>query len=95
MVRNYQKFVYEGNYVATKKVNAVNFATLAKDLAFVFSRRIDDRHNLEDGLKAFLHTDGPCFLEVICDEDEMLYPRIPAGQGYSKMILGPYIEGNT
>ena len=95
MVRNYQKFVYGGDYVATKKVNAVNFAALAKDLAFVFSRRIDDRRNLVDGLKAFLHTDGPCFLEVICDEDEMLYPRIPAGKGYSNMILGPYMDGNA
>jgi acetolactate synthase I/II/III large subunit len=61
MVRNYRKFVYGGNYVATKKVSAVNFATLAKDLNFAFSRRIDDRRNLEDGLKAFLHFDGPCF----------------------------------
>lgn len=95
MVRNYQKFVYEGNYVATRKVNTVNFATLAKDLSFAFSRRIDDRRDLEEGLKAFLHAEGPCFLEVLCDKDEMLYPRIPAGQGYSNMILGPYMEANA
>ena len=92
MVRNYQKFVHGGNYVATRKGNAVNFATLAKDLTFAFATRIDDRSHLADGLKAFLQADGPCFLEVICDEDEMLYPRIPAGAGYAKMILGPYME---
>jgi acetolactate synthase-1/2/3 large subunit len=92
MVRNYQKFVHAGNYVATRKVNGVNFAAVAKDLSFAFATRIDDRKNLADGLNAFLQADGPCFLEVICDEDEMLYPRIPAGQGYAQMILGPHME---
>ena len=91
MVRNYQNFVYKSNYVATKKVTAVNFADVAKNMTFKFSRRIDDRGDLEDGLNDFLNSDGPCFLEVICDEDEMLYPRIPAGQGYANMILGPYM----
>ena len=95
MVRNYQKSVYAGNYVATRKVNEVNFASVAKDLTFTFARRIDDRRDLEDGMQAFLQADGPCFLEVICDQDEMLYPRIPAGQGYAQMVLGPYMEAKA
>lgn len=92
MVRNYQKYVHGGNYVATVRHNNVNFAVLAKDLSFTFSRRIEERAELEEGLHAFLQAEGPCFLEVVCDKDEMLYPRIPAGKGYAGMILGPYIE---
>lgn len=92
MVRNYQKLVHQGNYVATEKLSSVSFANIARDMNFSFAQRIEDRSQLEAGLKALLNTDGPCFLEVICDEDEMLYPRIPAGQGYAKMILGPYME---
>jgi acetolactate synthase-1/2/3 large subunit len=91
MVRNYQKFVHNGDYVATKKITAVNFADVARSMAFQFARRIEDRDNLKDGLQDFLRADGPCFLEIICDPDEMLYPRIPAGQGYAQMILGPYM----
>lgn len=74
---------------------AVNFASVARDLTFTFARRIDDRRDLEDGMQAFLQADGPCFLEVICDQDEMLYPRIPAGQGYAQMVLGPYMEAKA
>ena len=92
MVRNYQKYVHNSNYVATKKITTVKFAAVAKDMAFQFSRRIDDRKDLNAGLHDFLRADGPCFLEIICDPDEMLYPRIPAGLGYAQMILGPYMD---
>jgi acetolactate synthase-1/2/3 large subunit len=92
MVRNYQDFAYDSKYVATKKVTTVNFADIAKDMAFSFARRIDARNDLAQGLQDFLGADGPCFLEILCDEDEMLYPRIPAGKGYGDMILGPYME---
>lgn len=92
MVRNYQKFVHNGKYVATKKVTAVNFAEVARSMAFQFSRRVEARSDLLAGMHAFLHAAGPCFLEILCDAEEMLYPRIPAGQGYAQMILGPYME---
>ena len=35
---------------------------------------------------------GPAFLEVQCDVNEMIYPRIPAGMGYKDMVVGPYME---
>lgn len=92
MVRNYQKFVHNGNYVATRKMTTVKFADVARKMAFQFSGRIEHRGELKDGLQDFLRAGGPCFLEIICDPEEMLYPRIPAGQGYAQMILGPYIE---
>lgn len=92
MVRNYQKFVHNGDYIATKKITGVNFADVAHNMAFQFTRWIDDRSHLRDGLQDFLRAKGPCFLEIICDSEEMLYPRIPAGQGYAQMILGPYME---
>ncbi len=92
MVRNYQDFVHQGRYIATQKVTDVNFAEVARDLAFAYARRITAREGLEGAMNEFFQTDGPCFLEVLCDENEVLYPRIPAGKGYGDMILGPYME---
>lgn len=95
MVRNYQDFVHNGNYVATKKVTSTHFAEVARDMNFHFHLRIENRSELASGLKSFLQADGPSFLEIMCDVDEMLYPRIPAGKGYKDMILGPYMDKRT
>jgi acetolactate synthase-1/2/3 large subunit len=92
MVRNIQDLMYSGSYVGTKKVTSVSFANVAGELGFRFARRVEDRGELAESLKAFIEADGPSFLEVVTDVDEMLYPRIPAGLGYKDMILGPHME---
>lgn len=92
MVRNIQDLVYGGSYVGTKKITSVSFANVAAELGFRFARRVEDRQDLAESLKAFIDAEGPSFLEVVTDVDEMLYPRIPAGLGYKDMILGPYME---
>ncbi|MEE4164542.1 MAG: thiamine pyrophosphate-binding protein [Desulfocapsaceae bacterium] len=92
MVRNIQDLIYGGSYVGTKKITSVSFANVARELGFRFARRVEDRQDLESGLKAFIEADGPSFLEVVTDVEEMLYPRIPGGLGYKDMILGPHME---
>ncbi|WP_035247710.1 thiamine pyrophosphate-binding protein [Desulfogranum mediterraneum] len=92
MVRNIQDFLYQGDHVATKKDSRVNFANVAKELGFPFHRRVEERSQLQSGLAAFMAADGPSFLEIVCDRQEILYPRIPAGKGYQNMVLGPYME---
>ncbi len=92
MVRNIQDLAYGGSYVGTKKITSVSFANVAGELGFRFARRVEERQDLEASLKAFIAADGPSFLEVVTDVDEMLYPRIPAGLGYKDMILGPHME---
>jgi len=34
---------------------------------------------------------GASFLEAVCDVDEIIYPRIAAGEGYKDIDLGPYM----
>ena len=92
MVRNIQDLVYGGSYVGTKKITSVSFANVAAELGFRFARRVENRQDLAESLKAFIDAEGPSFLEVVTDVDEMLYPRIPAGLGYKDMILGPHME---
>ncbi len=92
MVRNIQEFLYDGNYVGTKKATPVSFANVAKEMSFSFSRQVVKREDLQGSLEDFITAKGPSFLEVMTDVDEIVYPRIPAGLGYKDMILGPYME---
>lgn len=92
MVRNIQDLMYGGSYVGTKKITSVSFANVAGELGFRFAHRVKDRQELKGTLKAFIEAEGPSFLEVVTDVDEMLYPRIPGGLGYKDMILGPHME---
>ncbi|MGI9538264.1 MAG: thiamine pyrophosphate-binding protein [Desulfocapsaceae bacterium] len=92
MVRNIQDLLYGGAHVGTKKITDISFAKVAREMGFAFSRRVDNRAELKQGLEDFIEADGASFLEVVTDVDEMLYPRIPSGLGYKDMILGPHME---
>ncbi len=92
MVRNLQDVLYDGNHVATDKDSKVDFSTVARDMGFPFAQRVMERKDLKKGMADCMSAVGPAFLEVQCDVNEMLYPRIPAGMGYKDMILGPYME---
>ncbi len=94
MVRNLQDILYDGNHVGTKKITSVSFANVAGEMGFKFFRRVDKREDLKQSLEEFIAAEGPAFLEIPTDVDEVLYPRIPAGLGYKDMILGPYMEKN-
>ncbi|PIE64523.1 MAG: acetolactate synthase [Desulfobacterales bacterium] len=94
MVRNIQDILYDGKHVGTKKITSFSFANVAANLGFSFNRRVSDRCELKQSLQDFISADGPAFLEIVTDVDEVLYPRIPAGKGYSNMILGPYMENS-
>ncbi len=92
MVRNIQDILYGGAHVGTKKITSISFANVAREMGFSFHRRVMDRTELKKGLEDFVNADGPSFLEVVTDVDEVLYPRIPAGLGYKDMILGPHMK---
>ena len=95
MVRNIQDVLYGGSHVGTKKITSVSFANVAGEMGFRYNCRVEDRADLKPSLKAFIDADGPAFLEVVTDVDEILYPRIPAGLGYKDMILGPHMEKSS
>lgn len=44
-------------------------------------------------MKEFLTAEGPCFLEVVADREEGVYPVIPQGKSYKDMVLGPSLQG--
>ncbi|MDY0387571.1 MAG: thiamine pyrophosphate-binding protein [Methanolobus sp.] len=92
MVQNLQDAAYDGVRTGTQRLKDVHFAQIASSFGFSYAKRIADRSDLKEGMEAFLNADGPCFLEVCTDREEILYPKVPAGGAYKDMILGPYIK---
>ncbi len=92
MGRNLEDVTCEGRHSASERTVDVNFAQLAKLCHFTFAERIHLRSNLQNGLEAFIKSEGPCLLEVVTDREEVLYPVVRPGASYADMELGPYIK---
>jgi acetolactate synthase-1/2/3 large subunit len=92
MVRNIQAAFYERQFTATERNFDASFANIAKECGFSWCRKITEPRELESAMKEFLSAVGPCFLEVVTDREEGVYPVIPQGKGYKDMILGSYIK---
>ncbi|MBN2368250.1 thiamine pyrophosphate-binding protein [Candidatus Woesearchaeota archaeon] len=92
MVQNLQDAAYGGNKVGTERNSEVNFAEVARSLNFDYAERVTNRADLPYRLREFIEAEGPCFLEVRVDHEEVLYPKVPVGKAYKDMVLGPYIR---
>jgi len=92
MIRGIQTALYEKQYTGSERGYDANFANIAKECGFTWTKKICKHEELEPSLNEFLAAEGPCFLEVVIDQDEAVYPLIPIGKGYKDMILGPYIK---
>jgi acetolactate synthase I/II/III large subunit len=92
MVRNIQAALYNRQFTATERNFDADFASIAKECGFAWCRKIRKKGELEPTIKEFLTADGPCFLEIVTDCEEGVYPVIPQGKGYKDMILGDYIK---
>ncbi|HMK43241.1 MAG TPA: thiamine pyrophosphate-binding protein [Dissulfurispiraceae bacterium] len=92
MVRAIQRVFYEGQCTGSERQFDANFARIAEECGFQWTRKIRAREELEPAITEFLAADGPCFLEVVTDRDESVFPIIPQGKGYKDMVLGPFIK---
>lgn len=93
MVRNIQTARYEGRIVATEDPESeVSYARVAKECGFGWTKRIAERTELQETLNEFITSEGPAFLEVMTDKEEVVYPVIAPGKGYMDMEMGPFIK---
>lgn len=91
MVRTIQALSYDQRFTATERDFDADFSRIAGECGFAWHRKVRRKEELEGALDEFLNASGPCFLEVVTDREEAIYPFIPAGKGYRDMVLGPYI----
>ena len=92
MVLNLQDAAYDGIRAGSERSKDVDFSRVAKNFGFNYAKRISDKTELKTELEELFKSQGPCFLEICIDKEEVLYPKVPVGSPYKDMILGPYIE---
>jgi acetolactate synthase I/II/III large subunit len=92
MVRAIQASLFDRQFTGSERAFDASFANVAKECGFAWYRKVRSRGDLEPALIEFLAALGPCFLEVVTDREEAVYPVIPQGKGYKDMILGPNIR---
>jgi acetolactate synthase-1/2/3 large subunit len=87
MVRQWQEFFYAKRYAMSYMEALPDFVKLAESFGHV-GMRIDKPADVESALKeAFALKDRLVFMDFITDQEENVYPMIPAGAGQNEMIL--------
>ena len=87
MVRQWQEFFYEGRYAMSYMDALPDFCKLAESYGHV-GMKIEKPGDIEGALKdAFAMKDRLVFMDFITDQEENVYPMIPAGAGLNEMIL--------
>lgn len=92
MVRQWQTMMYAERYSGTdKSLHKKDFIMSAQSDGFEYAVRVSERKDLKKALKEFIAFKGPAFLEVMTDQDSMIYPMVGPGKGYKEMQTGPFI----
>ncbi|MEW5756832.1 MAG: acetolactate synthase 3 catalytic subunit [Pseudomonadota bacterium] len=87
MVRQWQEFFYDRRYSMSYMDALPDFVKLAESYGHV-GMRIEKPSDVEGALiEAFKLKDRLVFLDFITDQQENVYPMIPAGAGLNEMIL--------
>ena len=87
MVRQWQEFFYQKRYAMSYMESLPDFVKLAESYGHV-GMLIDKPGDVEAALKeAMAMKDRLVFMDFITDQEENVYPMIPAGGGQNEMIL--------
>ncbi|WP_297529446.1 acetolactate synthase 3 large subunit [Thiohalobacter sp.] len=87
MVRQWQEFFYQKRYAMSYMESLPDFVALAESYGHT-GIRVEKPQDVEAALKeAMKARDKLVFLDFITDQNENVYPMIPAGAGQNEMIL--------
>ncbi|HPO31667.1 MAG TPA: thiamine pyrophosphate-dependent enzyme, partial [Candidatus Hydrogenedentes bacterium] len=96
MVVQWQSLYFEGRFSGTdKSLHRKDFIRAAEADGFEFARRVERYEELRGTLDAFIHHEGPAFLEVIVDKNAFVFPMVGPGMPYKEMLTGPYIPARN
>ena len=91
MVRQWQEFFYERSYVATNYTANPDFVKLA-DAFGMLGIRVTDKTQVRTAIERAMEYDGPALVDFVVEEEENVYPMIPAGQTIQELIEEPTPE---
>jgi acetolactate synthase-1/2/3 large subunit len=87
MVRQWQEFFYQGRYAMSYMDALPDFVKLAESFGHV-GMQIEKPGDVEGALiDALKMKDKLVFMDFLTDQNENVYPMIPAGAGQNEMIL--------
>jgi acetolactate synthase I/II/III large subunit len=87
MVRQWQEFFFEKRYSAVQMKNP-DFVKLA-DAYGIPARRIKSPDEIADAMAFAKNTQGPVLLEFVVEQEDAVYPMVPAGADLDAMIRRP------
>ena len=91
MVRQWQEFFYKKSYVATYYTHNPDFVKLAEAFG-MFGERVTDKAQVKTTILKAMEYDGPALIDFVVEEEENVYPMIPAGQTIEELIEEPTPE---
>ncbi len=91
MVRQWQEFFYQKSYVATYYTHNPDFVKLAEAFGML-GLRVTDKVQVRPAIEEAMEYDGPALIDFVVEEEENVYPMIPAGQTIEELIEEPLPE---
>ena len=85
MVRQWQEKIYNQHYSQTK-ISSPDFVKLAQSYG-ALGIRVEREEEIIPALKQAIEYDGPVMIDFICENFEMVYPWVLAGQPIDKVLL--------
>ena len=91
MVRQWQEFFYQKSYVATFYTHNPDFVKLAEAFGML-GLRVTDKAQVKPAIMKAMEYDGPALIDFVVEEEENVFPMIPAGQTIHDLIEEPAPE---
>ncbi len=93
MVRQWQEFFYERRYAATP-LSSPDFVKLAKAFGLT-AARVTDRAGVIPAVQAARAHKGTVVIDFRVEQEDTVYPMVPAGADLDKMIRRPSVLAET
>jgi acetolactate synthase-1/2/3 large subunit len=87
MVRQWQELFYEGRYAATP-ILSPDFVKLSEAYG-IPGQRVDKRAGVAAAVAQARATDGAALIEFRVEQEDSVYPMVPAGAALHEMIRRP------
>ncbi len=85
MVRQWQEKIYNKHYSQTK-ISSPDFVKLAESYG-ALGLRVEKEEEIVPALKRAIEFNGPVLIDFICENFEMVYPWVLAGEAIDKVLL--------
>ena len=88
MVRQWQQMFHGCRYSESYMESLPDFVKLAECYGML-GLRCENMMEVDSYLQRMLDHDGPVILDMVVDQNENVYPMIPAGAAHNELVLGP------